>query len=142
PYPRVYIVAAGLASIAIGARLRSTRRAEAPDYAPRLDPITGWSWGAMVGVVVLFLLVVFHRGPEDDLRQVAAAIAFACFAARSAIARRQGARLMADLRVAEGRFRTLVEQIPLAIYTDALDATSTTQYISPAIEQLVGFTPE
>ena len=141
-YPRVAIWVAGLAAIGAGAAMRARHPGKAGEYAPRPDPISGWSWGAALGVVVLFLLVLLHRGPEDDFRQVAAAIAFACFAARSTIARRQGARLMADLRAAEGRFRTLVEQIPLAIYTDALDATSTTQYISPAIEQLLGYTPD
>jgi PAS domain S-box-containing protein len=43
----------------------------------------------------------------------------------------------------ESRFQTLVEQIPNAIiYTASLDEKSTTLYISPQIEQLLGHTQE
>jgi diguanylate cyclase (GGDEF)-like protein/PAS domain S-box-containing protein len=132
----------GLGAVTAGATLRAHTPADSPRYAPRPDPITGWSWAAILGVGTLFLIVIFHRGPEDDFRHVAAVIAFACFAARSTIARRDGSRLLSDLRAAEGRFRTLVEQIPLTIYTDSLDPSSTTQYISPAIEALLGYTRE
>ena len=140
--PRAIIWIVGLGAVTAGATLRAHAPAQSPRYVPRPDPITGWSWAAILGVATLLLIVIFYTGPEDDFRRAAAMIAFLCFAARSMIARRDGARLMYDLRAAESRFRTLVEQIPLAIYTDALDATSTTQYISPAIEQLVGYTPD
>ena len=40
------------------------------------------------------------------------------------------------------RYRTLVEQIPLIIYIDALDETSSNIYTSPQIEPLLGYTPE
>ncbi len=40
----------------------------------------------------------------------------------------------------EAKFRTLVERIPAIIYTAALDEYSTTQYISPQIETILGFT--
>ncbi|MGH3131331.1 MAG: PAS domain S-box protein, partial [Gaiellaceae bacterium] len=46
------------------------------------------------------------------------------------------------LREAEARFRTLVEQIPLAIYIDALDEHSSAIYMSPQIETMVGYSPE
>ncbi len=141
-YPRVAIWVAGLVAIGAGAAMRVRRPDEARDYAPRPDPISGWSWGAVLGVVVLFLLVLFHHGPEDDFRFVAAVLALASFAARSTMARRQGIRLMADLHSAETRYRSLVEQIPLAIYTTALDSTGTAKYVSPAIEQLLGYTQE
>ena len=136
--PRAIIWIVGLGAVTAGATLRAHAPAQSPRYVPRADPITGWSWAAILGVATLLLIVIFYTGPEDDFRRAAAMIAFLCFAARSMIARRDGARLMSDLRAAESRFRTLVEQIPLAIYTDALDETSTTQYISPAIEQLAG----
>jgi PAS domain S-box-containing protein len=43
----------------------------------------------------------------------------------------------------EARFRTLVEQLPNAIiYTASVDETSTTLYISPQIEQILGYTRE
>jgi PAS domain S-box-containing protein len=46
------------------------------------------------------------------------------------------------LRDAEERFRTLVEQLPVAVYTDAVDDVSTALYISPQYETLTGFSPE
>jgi PAS domain S-box-containing protein len=46
------------------------------------------------------------------------------------------------LRNAEERYRTLVEQLPVAIYTDAVDDIATALYISPQYEQLTGYTPE
>jgi len=46
------------------------------------------------------------------------------------------------LRRSEARFRTLVEQLPAVTYTAALDEASTTLYVSPQIEEFLGFTPE
>jgi len=138
-YPRIAVWVAGLACIGAAAALRIRNPREAAEYKPRPIPISGWSWGAVVGLVVLVLLVLLHRGPEDSFRLVAAVLALAAFAARSTIARHVSIRLLADLNDAESRYRALVEQIPLTIYTDALDTASTTQYVSPAIEQLVGY---
>jgi PAS domain S-box-containing protein len=42
----------------------------------------------------------------------------------------------------ELRFRTLIEQLPAIIYTAALDEHSSTLYVSPQIEVILGFTPE
>ena len=46
------------------------------------------------------------------------------------------------LRRAEERFRTLVEGLPVAVYTDAADEVSTALYVSPRYETLTGYTPE
>jgi PAS domain S-box-containing protein len=43
---------------------------------------------------------------------------------------------------AEKRYRTLVEQLPLATYIDALDETSSAIYMSPQIEAMLGYTTE
>ncbi len=43
---------------------------------------------------------------------------------------------------AEAKYHTLIEQIPAAVYTDAIDELSSTVYISPQIEKLSGYTPE
>ena len=53
-------------------------------------------------------------------------------------------RKVAEERVrdAEERYRTLVEQLPVAIYTDAVDDVSTALYISPQYEALTGYTAE
>ncbi|CAN5320665.1 hypothetical protein BH20ACT24_BH20ACT24_11910 [soil metagenome] len=45
------------------------------------------------------------------------------------------------LRLAEHRYRTLVEQVPAITYTDAVDDRMTTLYISPQVESILGYTP-
>ncbi len=44
------------------------------------------------------------------------------------------------LRQAETRFRTLVEQLPLAVYIDRMDEESSNIYTSPQIEPMLGYT--
>jgi PAS domain S-box-containing protein len=46
------------------------------------------------------------------------------------------------LRRAEARYRTLVEQLPLAIYVDRVDETSSNIYTSPQIEPMLGYSSE
>ncbi|MBI2237825.1 MAG: PAS domain-containing protein, partial [Actinobacteria bacterium] len=46
------------------------------------------------------------------------------------------------LREAEARYRTLVEQLPAAVYVDALNREATSVYVSPQVETLFGYTAE
>ncbi|HEX2045492.1 MAG TPA: PAS domain S-box protein [Gaiellaceae bacterium] len=46
------------------------------------------------------------------------------------------------LRTAERRYRTLVEQLPLVTYMDALDGPGSNVYTSPQIEPLLGYAAE
>jgi diguanylate cyclase (GGDEF)-like protein/PAS domain S-box-containing protein len=46
------------------------------------------------------------------------------------------------LQLAGIRYRTLVEQLPLAVYIDRVDAASSNVYTSPQIETMLGYTPE
>jgi PAS domain S-box-containing protein len=46
------------------------------------------------------------------------------------------------LRAAEAKYRTVVEQVPAIIYTADIDASSSTSYVSPQIESILGFTPD
>jgi PAS domain S-box-containing protein len=46
------------------------------------------------------------------------------------------------IRAAQAKYRTLVEQIPAIIYTAAIDERSSTYYVSPQIETILGFSPE
>jgi PAS domain S-box-containing protein len=46
------------------------------------------------------------------------------------------------VRKAEGRYRELVERLPLAIYIDRLDELSSNVYTSPHIEQMIGYSAE
>jgi len=43
------------------------------------------------------------------------------------------------LRAAEERFRTLVEQLPLVVYVDAIDDASSNIYSSPQVEGMLGY---
>ncbi|MCG3179647.1 MAG: hypothetical protein BIFFINMI_01988 [Phycisphaerae bacterium] len=49
---------------------------------------------------------------------------------------------MARLGESERRFRTLVEQMPAVTYSAALDPESTTLYVSPQIEAMLGFSSQ
>jgi PAS domain S-box-containing protein len=51
-------------------------------------------------------------------------------------------RVEAKLREAETRYRTLVEQIPAITYVAALDEVSSTIYVSPQAENMLGAAPE
>lgn len=52
-------------------------------------------------------------------------------------------RIEAGLQEAEHRYRTLVEQVPAVIYTgEDLGKPSSTRYVSPQIENLLGYPPE
>jgi PAS domain S-box-containing protein len=46
------------------------------------------------------------------------------------------------LRAAEAKYRTLVEQLPLVTYIDRLDDASSSVYMSPQIEALVGYSAQ
>jgi diguanylate cyclase (GGDEF)-like protein/PAS domain S-box-containing protein len=45
-------------------------------------------------------------------------------------------------RDAETRYRSLVEHMPAITYIDALDDSASTQYISPQVEEILGYTTE
>ena len=46
------------------------------------------------------------------------------------------------LRDNEERYRSLVENIPVVVYMDRIDAESSTMYISPGVEQVLGYMPD
>ena len=48
-------------------------------------------------------------------------------------------RRLAELEDTEGRYRKLVEQLPLAVYRDLPDESATSEYISPQVEAIFGY---
>ncbi len=60
------------------------------------------------------------------------------------IARDVTERRRAEVRLqkAEKRYRSLVEHVPAVVYADASDEVSSTLYMSPYIEKMLGFSPE
>jgi len=53
---------------------------------------------------------------------------------------RQGSDLSNDLRSAEERFRGMVEQLPAVVYVADIGPQATWHYVSPRIQELLGFT--
>ena len=51
-------------------------------------------------------------------------------------------RATEELSDADARYRAVVEQIPAIVYTDVVDDTMSTVYVSPQIEELLGILPE
>ena len=51
-------------------------------------------------------------------------------------------RAEAALVEAEAKYRSLVERLPVVVYTSELGVAGTWHYVSPQIESLLGFTPE
>jgi PAS domain S-box-containing protein len=51
----------------------------------------------------------------------------------------ENARLLLAQKKGEEEYRRLVEELPLAIYTDYPDATSTSKYISPGVVEMFGY---
>lgn len=51
-------------------------------------------------------------------------------------------RVVSDLRHSEARFRALVEQISAVMYVTSLDEEGSTNYISPQLESMLGYSPE
>ncbi|HXF72299.1 MAG TPA: EAL domain-containing protein [Actinomycetota bacterium] len=47
-----------------------------------------------------------------------------------------------ELREADAKYRTLVEQIPAIVYVDVADESMSTAYVSPQIRDLLGISPE
>jgi PAS domain S-box-containing protein len=56
--------------------------------------------------------------------------------------RRREQSLEQELRTAEGKFQTLVEQMPLATYVNSIGREAEVVYASPQIEALLGVTPD
>jgi PAS domain S-box-containing protein len=51
-------------------------------------------------------------------------------------------RALNSLREADARYRALVEELPLVSYVSALDTPGLSSYVSPQLEDLLGYTPE
>lgn len=51
-------------------------------------------------------------------------------------------RVEKELRQAEEKFRLLVEQIPAITYIDTVDEVSSTLYMSPQVDPLLGYSPQ
>src|SRR3954447_20298153 len=64
---------------------------------------------------------------------------FALWRHRELLARFQRSSTEDQLLAAEAKYRTLVEQLPLVTYIDALTESATSLYASPQVESLLGY---
>ena len=83
--------------------------------------------------------VIIEKQERNLFKEIAGDIAIALHAIELEEKHKQAD---AALFESEAKFRTLVEKIPAITYTAALDEYSSTQYISPQIELILGFTQE
>jgi PAS domain S-box-containing protein len=91
--------------------------------------------GRIIGVMAVQDYEQPNRYSERDkefLSSIAAQIALAI----------ERKRADEELKKAEAKYRTLVERLPVVIYTAELGVNGAWHYVSPQIEDLLGFTPE
>ncbi|MFQ5911408.1 MAG: PAS domain-containing protein, partial [Thermoplasmata archaeon] len=81
------------------------------------------------------------RGPFIRTGILAGSASLLLISLGSVLFLRIGNPMVQRLKESERKYRTLVEQIPTVTYTALPDDVSTTLYISPQIEELLGFTP-
>jgi PAS domain S-box-containing protein len=99
-----------------------------------------------IGVALALALLLLYATLFPILRQVTRALDArhkGLESHASALAQALEERDKAEVRVsqAERNYRSLVEQLPLVMYVTRLDETSSCIYMSPQIENLVGYTP-
>jgi PAS domain S-box-containing protein len=85
-----------------------------------------------IGVISVQSSTQAGRFDDDDARLLSTLAASVGVAIRNA-------RLVRAQRESEEQYRRLVEQLPLAIYTDLPDSTSTSVYTSPGAEAMFGY---
>ena len=81
----------------------------------------------------------FDHDEVDLLRELAENLSYGVQALRTRLERQRAEQ---DLLMAEARYRTLIEQIPIVTYIAALDDCSSMLYLSPQIARLTGYPPE
>ncbi|OGN83240.1 MAG: hypothetical protein A2X23_02750 [Chloroflexi bacterium GWC2_73_18] len=132
---------------------------------PRYDRAARLLLGILPLGAVLFSTAVFAFGERPGLDPVdigAFAVIFLAVLRQSLLVRERG-RLLAGERVSlerereaheraaaalraqaesETRYRTLVERLPGVVYLDRADETSSSLYVSPHVEELLGYPPQ
>jgi len=100
-----------------------------------------------VAVALVLALLLLYAALFPILRQVTGALE-----ARTRRLQQQSDELektiaerkqaLASLREADARYRALVEELPLVSYVSSLDNPGLSNYVSPQLEELLGYTPE
>ena len=100
-----------------------------------------------VAIALVLALLLLYASLFPILRQVAGALEARTRRLQQqsdelekSIAERK--RALASLREADARYRALVEELPLVSYVSSLDNPGLSTYVSPQLEDLLGYTPE
>ncbi len=104
-------------------------------FSYRIVPETGW---------IVFIPCSRTERDYDEYRQLVGSLiqAYSSLTQTVESYRQQRQRVKQALRDTEARHRALIEGIPAITYRARLDEASTTEFVSPQIEQMLGFTPE
>jgi PAS domain S-box-containing protein len=107
------------------------------------------SGGTVTGVIGLAFSEPGREFSEDEVQQVSRFAEVASIAldnARLYAAAQQElverTRVEEQLRAAEVRFRTLVEQLPVLVYSEPFAVGGSRMWVNPVVEAMFGFTPE
>ncbi|MEO5886384.1 MAG: PAS domain S-box protein, partial [Anaerolineales bacterium] len=107
------------------------------------------SGSRVIGVLGLAHLESERTFSQDDLDLLSRFAQLASIALTNARLHTQVRQELAErrmvqdaLRKAEAKYRSLVERLPVVVYTSELGVSGLWHYVSPQIESLLGFTPE
>ena len=93
-----------------------------------------WLYGVSV-LMLAYLATIFYRMQRKEQQLAHANSVYA-----SEVETRQ--QTQKALQESETKYRTLVEHIPAVTYIAELDEVSTTKYVSPQVQELIGLTAE
>jgi diguanylate cyclase (GGDEF)-like protein/PAS domain S-box-containing protein len=94
-----------------------------------------------IGVIAALATELVPSGHEiTSVLTIASAIGVIGILAWSGVGPRRG--LVRDLKDADARYRAMVEELPAVLYVADLGAEATWHYVSPRIQELLGYTTE
>ena len=129
----------------LAASVAAILRARDPDAVPELRPLDDSPLRALVPALgVIGLLVVAALSPSDYvvIPIALAAVAVVCLTGRAFVIQRESRLAQANLEASEEQHRSLVANIPGAVYRCAFDDDWTIDFMSGAIEELTGYPAE
>jgi PAS domain S-box-containing protein/putative nucleotidyltransferase with HDIG domain len=130
---------------------------EKASFTPRLKPLEhrdAWqpedvlllplrhSEGHLLGVISVDEPRTGMRPSGEELSVLSAVAAHLAQALESSEAARAQERLLEEVRLAERRYRVLVERLPAVVYRAEFGSEGRWDYVSPQIESMLGFTQD
>ena len=148
------MVAMGTLVACRGGARWTARESDDPRYvgiSQRLRDALPMAAAALAPPLILAVALMPESLPELVRLPAAGALALSTLAAiarQTLLVRHRGQamererRLMEELRVAETQYRSLVERLPGAVYVAEVGETGRWHFVSPKIEELLGWSPE